>query len=118
MYCSSCGSYLNDNCKYCPNCGKRLDNSSLNISSVQSDKKTSNEEVLAILGIVLSVIAWPIGLVISIVALCTFKDQHSRKLAKTGLIVGIVLPAIVFVFFIIVVIIFFANPNILFPGGL
>lgn len=97
MHCTNCGKELRDNDKFCPSCGK--ENQYFNDNGYYEQNNTTyyqgnnvNKDEgnwLGILAIVFSVLGGWIGLVLSIVGLCTSQSPKERKYCKIALGISI-----------------------------
>ena len=63
------------------------------ITEKQESKKQEEKQTLPILSLILSVIASPVGLVLSIITMHLVKEENvmGKKLAKFGLIISIII---------------------------
>jgi len=97
MYCNNCGKELRKTDRFCSNCG--TDNPFYEEEITEPEFETpeetkpakkpdKHEEILAILGLVLLFFIFPVGLIISIVGWCTFKDPVTKKTAMISSIIG------------------------------
>lgn len=110
MHCRECGNKLMGSEKYCPNCGKIIDNSFTEVKMVNDGdvKSTENSRSASIIlggislgGVLLGIFA-PISLILSLIGL-VLAIKSNRNIKNT---VGIVLNAIgLFLSFIITCII-------------
>lgn len=83
-FCSKCGTQINDGAKFCPKCGQptsEVSNFQNQSASYNYDSEPEEEQIRTWQKIV-SVLLWPVGLIITIVAF--FKKQQA--LAKSALI--------------------------------
>lgn len=97
MYCTHCGKEMEDGMKYCPNCGspnQKSDSFEQQYTTYyQGNMQTNNTEssLIGILAIVFSIIMSGVGLIISVIGLCTCKLPENRKNCKIGLCISIAL---------------------------
>jgi len=98
MYCKHCGKEIDETSTYCQHCGKQID------VYVESDKpiKTENS-TWGILGIIFGAMGSGIGLIFSIIGLCTYKTKANRVRSWVGLglyigltVISMILSALVF----------------------
>lgn len=114
MYCTHCGKEIGEGIKYCPNCGsqsQRYDSfEQQHTTYYQGNMQTNNTEssLIGILAIVLSIVLTGVGLVVSIVGLCTCKLPENRTNCKIGLGISIALILVSIMIFLIFFI-FFGN---------
>ena len=107
--CSSCGGTISNDAKFCKNCGEKINNE----ETVQTIEPATVEKVpvngLSIAGFVLALISLiccgltsPIGLILSIIGLV--KGEEEDRTGKGLAIAGIIISAIMIIFFIISII--------------
>lgn len=92
MFCSNCGSQIDDKSVVCPNCGVATNNYIANYPAT-SDKKN----VLAIVGFILSFFIAIAGLICSIIGYkkAAELDGNGKGLALAGIIISTIWIAIV-----------------------
>lgn len=101
MYCINCGKKMNDNQRFCTNCGTE------NIKNSNKQEKKNNSNVLAIIGLITALLfSGIIGLILSIAGLFESKKLET---GKTLSIVGIVISSIKILLTIIIIIFFSAS---------
>lgn len=85
MNCKNCGKEMDDGATVCPHCG-------VSDGSDTPAPAAPKMNLLAIIGLVLSIIFGPAGIVCSIFARkqCKERGENGEKLAFAGIIVGIV----------------------------
>ncbi len=121
MFCKKCGAYMNDNQRYCSQCGAVIIGEEGNVSSVSSYVgpmgSTTPTLVFGILGLSFSCsfCLSILGIIFSIIGLCkanravdiigntSRKVNIGRRLAIAGLIVGII-TTVLFVVYIAIMI--------------
>ncbi len=117
MFCKKCGAYMNDNQRYCSQCGAVIIGEEGNVSSVSSYVgpmgSTTPTLVFGILGLSFSCsfCLSILGIIFSIIGLCkanravdiianTSRNVNiGRRLAIAGLIVGIITTVLFVVYF-------------------
>lgn len=117
MFCKKCGAYMNDNQRYCSQCGAVIIGEEGNVSSVSSYVgpmgSTTPTLVFGILGLSFSYsfCLSILGIIFSIIGLCkanravdiigntSRKVNIGRRLAIAGLIVGIITTVLFVVYF-------------------
>lgn len=109
MYCPKCGSKNKEGVKFCSKCGSEIKEDIVNVS-------TSNEhsglKALSIVGFILSILLFPIGLILSIIGLAKcnkIKKQTGEKLSFNAFnIAGLIISIFeLFITLLVVVIIVF-----------
>lgn len=75
-YCSNCGKELDDVAVVCPNCGAQVG---------EIETKSVETGTLGILAIVFSLFGGWIGLLLSIIGLCTYKLPANKTKCKIAL---------------------------------
>lgn len=73
-FCRKCGAQLDDEAVICPQCGCSTE--------IIAKQESSG---LGIAAIIFSVLGGFLGLILSIIGLCTYKTPQYRKLCKIGL---------------------------------
>lgn len=111
MYCRHCGKEIGEGIKYCPNCGSQnqeSDSFEQHTTYYQGNMQTNNKEssLIGILAIVFSIVMTGVGLILSIVGLCTCKSPENRTNCKIGLGISIALIFISIMAFLIFFIFF------------
>ena len=86
-YCSRCGAQINDNSKFCPNCGAETEYSLRQKNTVPTN---SNAKVFGILSLIFGAMGGILGLIFGII--CIKKDRTGRY--KVMGILGIVFTGI------------------------
>lgn len=87
-YCPKCGQSANDNDQYCPKCGSPL---SFDVETNQEVVQPKQSNVWAILGLVFSILIWPLGLIFSLAGIFFGRIRNGKylKIAYIGLIISI-----------------------------
>jgi hypothetical protein len=108
MYCQTCAAQLVADARFCENCGAALGAPQPYAPPVyrQPVKPTNN---LALLGLILAFVMPVAGLIVSIVARrqCIERGEDGEKMAKIGIIVGVIYSALIFVIFVAALVISF-----------
>ena len=128
MYCQNCGSQVNENSRFCPNCGQLVqgERQEVSVASTYEGPMGNPTPVLVwgILGLAFSCtfVASFLGIIFSIVGLNKAKNYFNfcgegskqarigRNLSKAGLIVGIIL-TVLFVIYLVVIVILALNAD-------
>ena len=126
MYCSKCGAQMNDNSRFCPNCGQLVQSTPQEMTAASTyEGPMGNPTPVLVWGIIglafaCTFVASFLGIIFSIVGLKKANNYFSfcgewskqanigRRLSKAGLIVGIILTAL-FIVYIIAIIMLVAN---------
>lgn len=103
MYCNRCGSELDENTNFCPNCGSPVNGTQPNFVNTK-DKDDGN--VIAILAIVFSVIMPLVGLIIALVCRKQYSDPNAQSKFKIAIIISSILLGISAFFVLIWIILF------------
>ena len=76
MYCSSCGAKLDDDAKFCTNCGTSIDqggNENIQNETHQNDEQIRNQPIgKVILGIIREFVEWSFAIVLPYFAILFF----------------------------------------------
>ena len=94
-FCGKCGAKLKDNDKFCSNCGSSIESiiydSNTKLTNEHISLKSSDDNVLAIIGFTFSLFTLFIGCIICIIALVKAKDmKKDRKgLAIAGIVISV-----------------------------
>ena len=100
MYCQKCGAQIDDDAQFCKACGtatmRAVQPYPYAPAYPQQEKRTNN---LALLGLILAFFMPIGGLVVSVIARkqCVERGGDGEKLAKAGIIVGVVYTGLLFV---------------------
>jgi peptidyl-prolyl cis-trans isomerase B (cyclophilin B) len=112
-FCKHCGNGLEEGAKFCTKCGNSIDGTAENniqpgnaqaIDLNNTPQTEPGTNPLAIAGLILAFIFWPVGLVLSIVALTQIssKPQKGKGLAIAGIVISLlIIPA--FIIFALVI---------------
>lgn len=94
MYCINCGNEVSGEYKYCPKCGAMIEKGSesneynnygsVPVYNVRPQVKQESS-ALGVLSIVFSCLGGFLGLILSIIGMCTYKEESNKKLCKIGL---------------------------------
>ena len=121
MYCKNCGHEIDDNCKYCPDCGASQQNSSsfdYQYSSTEDFHTEPGYNSICIIGCVLACASVFInmfgtlsvaGLILSIIGLK--KQRETQEKGKVFAIVGIAVSIATLVYTILAVLLFLGVTN-------
>ena len=87
MICQQCGRVYEDEFQFCPECGNSKNNPFYGINNPYNSYYAPKQEGrgLAICALVFSILGGWVGLILSIIGLCTCKDDDNKKLCKIGL---------------------------------
>lgn len=118
MYCTNCGTKLNDEYKFCTNCGKRIDAVDNEVVVVVADTTAPENEAPKRAGLDVAMLVWSImcfelcasffsipSIVLTVLASFNTKEEaaHKLKIAKALNIVGMVCFATFFALFIVMI---------------
>jgi len=105
-FCGKCGAELKDNDKFCSNCGSSIESISYDTNTTLTNEpislNLSDDNVLAIIGFILSFFTLFIGCILCIIALVKSKDM--KKDRKGLAIAGIVISVFKLVFYLLMAI--------------
>jgi len=106
-YCEKCGAQLDDSATFCSFCGnfvsKNVQEANPQVNYEQSNVQqpqangtkymveTNEGKALGICSIVFAFISPFVGVILGIIGLCTYKTNASKRLARIGLILSIVM---------------------------
>ena len=114
-YCKFCGSQIEDNAKFCPNCGARLEEERVvnNISSNEEDLPTNGLGIagfiLSLVSIFVPIVYWYfpiIALVLSSIAFAHREGKAQKGLTKAGFIISLVITILKILIVIGIIILF------------
>ncbi len=122
MYCTKCGTYLNDNSRVCPQCGTPINGEEKNITTTTTyEGPLGNPTPVLVWGIIglgfsVSFYLSFLGIIFSLIGLHKANQYNlftgyapsnmariGRKLSIAGVIVGIILTIALIIFFVYVV---------------
>ncbi len=112
-YCSNCGKELGDNFVFCSACGCKVEEINSTDISVSNNYPQAPQrrqipiEVessgLSIAALVFAILGGGIGLILSIIGVCTSKLEENKKRSKAALIISIVWSVIFLIIFIVII---------------
>ena len=91
-FCSNCGKPVNDDIKFCPDCGNELDRPVSDFHKEPSTSQTNTQtNGYAIVGFILAFAFALLGLIFSIIALNKAEERNGagRGLAIAGIVISI-----------------------------
>lgn len=106
-YCSKCGSELQDDAQFCPNCGAQQDvaKKTTYTTVIDGNDESGKTDTYGILGLVFSILGGFLGLIFDIVALTSSNSsEKGKKYGKIGLIIFIVEISLLILLWILLVV--------------
>lgn len=117
-YCEKCGAQLDDSATFCSFCGnfvsKDVQNANPQVNPeqerIQQPQSSGGQYVvekegkaLGVCSIVFAFISSFVGVILGIIGLCTYKTNDSKRLARIGLILSIVMVVLEIIVYITII---------------
>ena len=98
-YCSKCGAELADDAVVCTKCGCAVENTAQQPQQQTTATPAKEGKVLGILAIIFGALGGILGLILSIIGICTYKQPANRRNCYIGLALFVVWVVIYIVYY-------------------